>query len=327
MDLNYIRKLNGTYGKTTKQAVLNEMLSQYEEANESVITEFDVLINSSKGKNVFINDTPSRVLIEYKNNKNSKENDFMVEVKSYMNSLTTGDYVRHYDVDLRESNTYIIPSKPEKRRGYELSYGLFCNQVLRKSDWIVDDVYVSIPCNISNDSYGSKTNLNNDFIAETDTKTKIVAQHNEYTKLIKKDDRFIFANSENDIFKVIDISTSINNGIIVLICKKDLLKPEYDDLDNNIAWNGATDIVEPTDYIISGADEIKVNNSYTYTLSPSVGSPMWRLDGFSIDNGLAEINVIDDFTVSVVGKVAGEFIELVCEIGDIIVSKEIMIVR
>lgn len=280
---------------------------------------FQKQLNSVEGVNIFVNGKAERGII-YNHLNDMSEREYRALNFSLDTDIKTGDYVGY------NGENWIVITDIDNHYVYKNCKIQKCNQMLRKSDWIIGENYISIPCNISNDSHGSKTNLNNDFIAETDTKAKIAAQYNEYTKSIKKDDRFMFNNNENDIFKVIDISTSMQHGTITLICKKDLYKPEYDNLENNIAWNGVID-EKPTDYSIVGDDEIKVNNTYTYTLSPNVGNTTWKLDDFSIDNDIAEINVIDDYTVSVVGKVVGGFIELICEVDGILVSKEIMIVR
>lgn len=146
-----------------------------------------------------------------------------------------------------------------------------CNQVLR---W--NGLDILIPCYITNDAYGSKILTDNSYLSNTDTKAKILVQDNEFTRKIKRDWRFIFNNSEFDIFKVIDINRSMSTGIITLITKKDKLMGE-DDLENNIAFNEefASEL-----FIIKGQETIKINNSYTYTTDAEVSK--WQIDDTSI---------------------------------------------
>lgn len=146
-----------------------------------------------------------------------------------------------------------------------------CNQVLQWSG-----LDTPMPCYITNDAYGSKILTDNSYLSNTDTKAKILVQDNEYTRKIKRDWRFIFNNSEFDIFKVIDINRSMSTGIITLITKKDKLMVE-DDLENNIAFN---EEFLSNVFIVKGQETIKINNSYTYTTDAKVSK--WQIDDTSI---------------------------------------------
>ena len=184
MDLDYIRKLNGTYGKTCRQSIIDDMLCQYEEANKNVVTEFDVLINSSKAKNVFIDNTPSKVLMTYKNNKNTSDSDFMWEVKNYPNEVKLGSYLMHVNEVTGEDDYYLCTSKPMNKRGYDINYFKYCNQKIQLNK----DTF--IPCIASNDGFGVRLVASNDIITESDTKIKIIVQRNPITEAIPLNTRF-----------------------------------------------------------------------------------------------------------------------------------------
>lgn len=158
-----------------------------------------------------------------------------------------------------------------------------CARIL-KIRGINDELEKGFPCIMSNDSYGSKQNRSNDFLSEIDTKMKIIVQENEFTKLLKRDMRFLFNNSEFDIFRVIDITTSVYPGLITLTCSKDAYRVE-DDLENGFAFNQLTIdniLNEPREISISGEESIRVNREAEYTITPSDGKYTFSIDDETI---------------------------------------------
>ena len=167
--------------------------------------------------------------------------------------VSEGDYISFDD------KTYII-DEVEYNALAPFGKSKYCNQKLK---WYGLDK--EIPCHITNDAYGSKTLLDNAMLSNTDTKAKITVQNNKYTRQIKRDWRFIFNNSEYDIFKVTDITTSMDDGFITLITKKDKMMVE-DDIANNLAYiqDLKVDIIP---IVIDGSNIIKFNTTQEYTVN------------------------------------------------------------
>lgn len=182
-----------------------------------------------------------------------------------------------------------------------------CNQKLKwkglPKQW--EDGY---PCYMSNDSYGSKQSRNSDFISEIDTKMKILVQANEHTKKIKRDMRFVFNKSEFDIFRVTDITTSTQEGIVSIIAAKDTLRVE-DDLENNLAFNEPR-IYTPTEniknYSISGDESVRLGKEYIYTVESNLEGMSFTVD----DTDIAEVISIQNNTCKVVIKARDEIFKL-----------------
>lgn len=180
-----------------------------------------------------------------------------VEVKN-------GDYIKY------RSEYYINTNDIDYHYVYQSFKATKCNQLL-KWKGLPPEWTDGFPCHMSNDSYGSKQNRSSDFISEIDTKMKIIVQQNEWTRQIKRDMRFIFNNSEFDIFRVTDITTSTKSGLISIIASKDTMRIE-DDLENNLAFNEPRihDVEKPKkDYVILGEETVKTGRTYTYNVEPA----------------------------------------------------------
>lgn len=318
MNLSYIRKINGTYGKSCRQAIIDDMLIQYEEANKNVVTEFDVLINSSKAKKVFIDNTPSKVLMEYKNNKNTSDSDFMWEVKNYPNLVKIGSCLMHTNEVTGVDDYYLCMSKPMNKRGYDVNYFQYCNQKIKLNEDL------EIPCIAEGESYGVKIfSSSSEILSDVDTKIKVTVQRNSITENILLNTRFIFGNSKMGIYVVGDIST-YNNNLLTFTCKKGNYMEGYDDIKNGIAYNGDLPSVdEPIEYIISGADSIRKGQTETYTISNSDG--IWEIEDYSDS---VEIISQDSSKIQIKCNVYGDFITLKYLVNEEIkVEKDISLVR
>lgn len=152
----------------------------------------------------------------------------------------------------------------------------------------------SIPCILTNDSYGVKTNYNNDFLADTDAKVKIILWNSDEVNKIKKDHRYVFSNSKFMIYKVIDINFFRKNKC-ELICKKDKYMEGLDDLKNNLAYNGDVDNENNnTNISISGLDRIKINTIEKYICNTSANIE-WYIDDVvsTIGNDIAKEIVVE----------------------------------
>lgn len=161
-----------------------------------------------------------------------------------------------------------------------------------------------IPCIAEGESYGVKITGGTEFNAQVDTKVKVTIPDNVETRKLKPDHRFIFNNSEYGIYKIGDI-TVYNNGLLVLTCQKDQYQKGYDDLENNIAYNGIipdepTEEPKPVTYKILGcdSDNMVINTTEIFTLKPSNNNVEWKLnEEYEVD--VAEIVSTNDSSCTV----------------------------
>ena len=214
-----------------------------------------------------------------------------------------GDYITY------DENTFLV----EEIEDNLMTPVLKCIKCNQNITW--KGLGLSIPCYITNDAYGSKILTDNSFLSNTDTKAKILLQNNKYTRQIKRDWRFIFNSSEFDIFRVIDITQSMNDGIITLICKKDKVMNE-DDLINNVAFN---DDFTYEKYEIEGLSSIKVNTTEIYTTRANVST--WIID----DEEIASITNSETNSCEITAKLQDEYFILqgLNSNGNIVCSKAI----
>lgn len=185
-----------------------------------------------------------------------------------------------------------------------------CGQELYFPDLSLD----VIPCTATNSGYGVKLNNTTEFTIGSMSNIKIKVQSNEITRKIKPNRRFIFNHSEHGIYEIKDIEV-YNTGILLFTCDKSLYRPQYDDLENNVAdsTHSSEDIKPPIDdqiktYSIKGCsnDEMIMGKTETFTLEPPTDGVTWVINNeLSINPNVAEI--VSQDTNSCVVK---------CNVGD-----------
>ncbi len=230
---------------------------------------------------------------------------------SYM--ATVGDYITYTDngVDLK-----CLIYDVEENLTTACCYSKKCNETLKLPSG------KEYPCVVSNDSYGSKTNLNNEFIGEVDTKAKIELQANLNTLVeCDIDIRYMFNKSKFDIYKATDIQTSIKNGIITIICKKDKFLPTLDKTECNYCHQSNNEIIKPTvtTQRIVGAEVIPLLTPQIYKLE-SNNNCIFTLDEASLSNGVAEIISVTSNSISIQALKSGQVITINSVINGILVD-------
>ena len=281
MDTNMLKlfKNIGAIGQCKIQKEICRGIKTYNEALDNMIYDFYIRINSKEAKDIYVNfnyDSPIKGITGL-SKKQTASADMETYLRVYPNTLTRGDYVQFSfnEWDDFHKSVYLITSDTEREEVNDKLVFLKCNADLRW-EGLKDTPYekVGFPCVASNDSYGSKTSLTNTFLANQDTKVKILIQSNEYTKKIGRNWRFIFGGSDTDIFEVVDITRALDEGLIVLIAKKVETRIE-DNMEDSIAFNNfntmVIDIPEKEKYQIEGADLIPMGETCDYYLTDSQG--------------------------------------------------------
>ena len=293
-NLKYYRNINKiTENQTYKESLVSGIVQDYNNAREHAIYRFNIIVNSIDGKDIYLNDSiiPIRGVVDTRR-KQTATSEMEQTLQVFPNLLNRGDYAKFKMNENDELHDYIITSSIEKKNGYDEGVFVICNQIIQ---WKQNNIIYSYPCVIENDSYGSKTLVNNSYISDVSAKSKITVQYNEFTKNIMLDWRFCFNHSETDIYKVLDKTTSISDGLITFITEKNKYQVGLDDLVNNIAYNSLLDnpVIpeppEPTTYSIDGLDSIKQLVDSTYTINPLLTDCTFEIDEFSVQCGIASI--------------------------------------
>lgn len=275
-----------------------------------------IKINNKKSIDIDEKEYKYRGIIRNSGTQNDDQDEFRIILFDKVLGIKRGDYATYLE------DEYIIVSNIDKDNPYYNSTKLtLCNQTISWKD--SNGKTYTYPCNIGNDSYGSKILLNNDAYGEVSQKCKVIIQNNEDTlKFLRPDFRFILSHSDTDIYKVGTRDVGIDNGIITLTCSKETKKDE-DDLENNIAYNGLitvdTDDDKPQDttYTITGSANLIKGKQQTYELSQEVQGVEWKLDEMSINAELAEIVSYDNKTCILTTTCGdGEPVTLSCYLDD-----------
>lgn len=200
-----------------------------------------------------------------------------------------------------------------------------CNQIIHMPNDI------NIHAIVEGESYGVKLIGSSDYFSEADTKVKVTVGDNEVNrKYLVLDSRFCFGNSEHGIYKNADISV-YQKGLLVNICKKDKYLKGLDDLNTGVMYQGNTENLpnipqEPTNYEIVGQDTIKINNEYTYSLSPSNTNAIFSLIEYT--EGTAKIVSQNNGSCVIKAIKSDEVITLSASVGEKVVATiDILTVR
>ena len=162
----------------------------------------------------------------------------------------------------------------------------------------------------------------NEIILETDTKVKLTTGRNVLSESVDPDFRIIFEHSKQGVYKTGD-TTQYKTGLIIMTCKKDKYMEDYDDLENNLAWQPFHDYSNiNANYEIKGEDTMFVGKSCKYTLEPNA----WC--GWEVDNENVTIEKIGIHDVVIKCDKPNELITLKAIVGnEIIEEKNILVVN
>ena len=322
--ISFCKALNRTEGENSlKNVFLKEMTSSYNEAHENMITRFDVLVNGTDGKDIYVNfsDTPIRGVIDVRKKQGAttiKEETIQV----YPNNIKQGDIIQFKYNDNDTLHYYLVMSQINKKCHYDEGVFVQCNQFL---NW--KGCRAIIPCYVTSNSYGSKGELHNySQMGDFDSRCVITVQRNEETEKIYEGMRFCLG-SQWDIFEVTKKLGAYSPNMWQLICKYTKALSE-DDIDNRICYNRLLEEkFDPSDvdYRIIGEDLIEKNNSTIYTLKPSTNGVVWSLDDDSILNNLATIVTQSDNSCEIQMLSSNKLVQLVARDneGNLLAYKDI----
>ena len=323
----------GKIGQTKKAREIAKAIKTYNRALSELIHDFTIRIGSNEAKDVFVNfnmEEPIKGLLGV-SKKQTASADMETFIRTQPNLLNRGDYIQfQYNEWDSLDNIYLITSDVEREDVSDKLVFLKCNAVLNWEGLAETPMEGrGFPCVASNDSYGSKTSLTNDFLSHQDTKLKILVPDNAFTRAIKRNWRFLFGNSQTDVFRIIDITRSMDEGIITMIAKKDEYRVE-DNFEMNLAFNEKDtrilDVTSSISYTLVGEDIIGVNETCEYQVKNSLGRVVDLIDlTYEVsDNSLVHLSQTID-TVYITALEGREVISLKIKDneGNILCSKNI----
>ena len=318
-DLEYIKKINGISHNNCncKSDMINEMVDEYEEAYDNVVTRFEVLINTKSAIDVYVNDseTPIKALY-YTKKKQGATTEREEGIQVYPNQIKQGDILRfsYNDTDI-PPRYYMVLSSIEKKRGYDEGIVVECNIML---NW--EGLDKPIPAIFINSSYGAKGETNSyEQMSEFDSRGIFYIQKNDKTKVIYNGMRFVFNSNENDIYQVTKVQGVFAEGYyndVVKYCKR----VQEDDLENNIAYNPRLKQIINNNkdkykeiITITGKDIIKLNQEETYTVDNYSKEVYFTFDEETISTNCVELISQSDNQCVIKGLIKNEWIVLLCK--------------
>lgn len=245
---------------------------------------FEKQLKGLEGHDIEINDVSTRgIIYNHLNDMSENLEDRALNVR-LETDIKTGYYVKN------EGEYYLVITGIDNHYYYKNCKIRRCNQSLNYKGLKT----TSIPCYITNSSYGSKGEVHNIVqISDFDARAVILVGVNEYTNQIRNGMRFIFNHSKDDVYEVTKKTTAYNsngvNGYISLTCKY-VKWVQEDDFINNIAFNSfLEDNVNPSiDITLVGDEKILIGSTKVYTISNASGVT-FTLDEDTIAEGNAEI--------------------------------------
>jgi hypothetical protein len=189
--INYCRIVNGSKGfNDTKTQFINEITQDYNTAREDTVYRFDVLINSTDGKDIYVNDSEISIrgVIDL-SKKPTADTEIEKRIQVYPNQIKQGDYIKFKENDTDTLRTYLIKSPIDKKHGYDEGVFEECNHVLK---WINENgKIVERPCLlINNTKYTGGIKTQTEGITEVQAMINIVVRCDEETDKITYGKRF-----------------------------------------------------------------------------------------------------------------------------------------
>ena len=267
---------------------------------------FEKQLKGLEGHDIEINNIPTRgIIYNHLNDMSENLEDRALNVK-LDTDIKTGHYVKN------EGEYYLVMTGIDNHYYYKNCKIRRCNQKLNWKGLIIS----SIPCYITNSSYGSKGEVHNiEQISDFDARAVILVGVNEYTNKIRNGMRFIFNHSKDDVYEVTKKTTAYNsdgvNGYMQLTCKY-VKWVQEDDFDNNIAFNNfLQDNVDPSiDVDLIGEEFVLINTSETYVMQNAT-NVTFILDEDTIAENNAEI-VSQDGTSCIVKMLKAKMVQIEC---------------
>lgn len=344
MDFSFYQKVN----QSTKEA-LNKVRIQaiQDRANslcdDGIVTGFEVKMGTFLKDKALLNfEKEIDCIIEFERMKEKIYNSNSRSIKCYPNTVKTGDYITHivsHSGRIPEPRTYIIRSMVDQRWGYDHTFMIICQQMVKMLD--KNNNIVEFPVNFNDSRTRMAESFEKSALTDDAGTYEMYIQDNEHTRRIAQSDEFARGQISRMIikgraYKVIGIDDVSMNGLMCVKLKIDKVSP-MDNMELGIAdyyryidqeETGQTPVKE---FIISGEKEILLGDGdYVYTINAN------ELNGEQVTWSINAINGVellqdtnDSVRIRVDDNIAlkGKIIELKATIYDVDYTKNIKIVN
>jgi len=255
--------------------------------NDYAVSGFtEILNNSPEAKDIFIDGVSYKGIIQHLN-----DNDEIKELRKLLVSIDTiisrGSYIElngEYFINISDIDNKIFYKSCKIQK---------CNNTLKWQDENLEEK--STPCILLNGNSSTSDGVDETkYLSLSEDQILIIIPKNNDTIKIQLDDRFIFDNSENAIYKITKVDFLTQPGLINLTMKKDSLQ-ESDRLDLNIANYQEAVVAD-----IQGSDTIKLHNQEIYTIDVDVA--------WSISNSNVSIVSQDSRNITLKGEIMGSVV-------------------
>lgn len=257
MNYQYYKNRVLRKGSTNQERILYEKKRSFEEYLNNAPNAYEVDIDGNK------------YLAAIQDVSFNSENNEMKYLLTYLDTpLDVGSIVVWDD-----KNWIVVSKEVETIKSHQSCKIALCNNILTFQDTDNPSIIYEIPCIIVNKASAySSGEKETKYIVLADDQILVTIPNNNITKQIFLGKRFIFDNSEFNVYKTTKIDTLSQKGLINITMKKDEYNANTDRLDLNIAdYVGIKEesTEPPTDegyYIeIEGADSIAIFGVETYT--------------------------------------------------------------
>lgn len=341
IDFSFYTKVNGSTQIADRQHRISDIQENSNAMFEDgLVSGFEVKMGTFLKEKAILNfEKEIDCLIEFERMKEKVYNSNSRSIKTYPNTINTGDYVTHsysYD-EAKGERTYIIRSMVDRKRGYDHSFLLVCQQSLTFLD--KNKNIVSYPCNFNDGRTRMTESFEKSILVDDASTYECYIQDNEHTRMICTSDEKAYGQVSRFIikgraYKVTGVDDLTMNGLITVRLKIDKVTPN-DNLELGIAdyYNNVDDNTEEDsiqEFIITGEDEILLDDGdYTYTINADEQyyEVEWSINDINGVQMFVDKNDSVRIRVDNNIKLKGKIVELKATIGGVDYMKNIKIVN
>lgn len=345
MDFSFYQKIN----QSNKEALHTLRIESIQDranslCDDGIVTGFEVKMGTFLKDKALLNfEKEIDCIIEFERMKEKIYNSNSRSLKCYPNTIKTGDYITHivrHNDRIPEPRTYIIRSMVDQKWGYDHTFMIICQQILKMLDR--DNNVIEFPVNFNDNRTQLSESFEKSALVDDAGTYEIYIQDNEHTRRIAQSDEFTRGQVNRMIFKgraykVIGVDDVSMNGLMCVKLKIDKVSP-MDNMELGIAdyYRYIEDESEKVDtpignFVISGEKEILLGDGdYVYSIDSDElngAEVIWSINAIKGVKLIIDTN--DSVRIRVDDNIAlkGKIIELKATIYNVDYTKSIKIVN
>ncbi|GAA0102510.1 hypothetical protein UT300012_32250 [Paraclostridium bifermentans] len=264
------KRMNNLYGTNVAEESTSKGRIDFKDMLENDLspTVHEVMLRVNEKEDISENKVV-KVDVGNVGNNDQREFDEKYVKFAYDERVTIGS-----QVDWKDKTWLIVHEEEMSFDIYQNFTMKWCNNVLRHK---LNGVIYEIPIVVSNLTLYSDGMSDMVYISTQDGKRNLLMSDNDLTRNINIDTRVMLTN--NTVYRVTHIDDFTQKGVRnVTMIQVEL--HSLDDLENNIAYNNDSEMVEtPTDICIGGEDIIYIGSFNEYEVLNSNESYDWNIEG------------------------------------------------